>query len=205
MRRVGWHVGRIGIASRGVIYLLLAYLAFDIARHGSAPAQTSSTGALQELEARTGGQVAPRRSGDRARLLRSVAVLRCRHGCARSHEARFVARCRDHLWCPLRPGGRACCRSFGEWRCLEQSRALGSEDHGLVRWDRGDRGGRRGPCGSGRGYWRHGASSTVTTRTWPWSACRVRGKGRSGFWAALGIWPEGPSSSCSASISWQQG
>jgi Domain of Unknown Function (DUF1206) len=50
-------VGRIGIASRGVIYLLLAYLAFDIARHGSAPAQTSSTGALQELEARTGGKV----------------------------------------------------------------------------------------------------------------------------------------------------
>jgi hypothetical protein len=51
----GWvrTVGRIGIASRGVIYLLLAYLAFDIARHGSAPTQTSSTGALQELEART--------------------------------------------------------------------------------------------------------------------------------------------------------
>jgi hypothetical protein len=50
-------VGRIGIASRGVIYLLLAYLAFDIARHGSAPSQTSSTGALQELEARTGGKL----------------------------------------------------------------------------------------------------------------------------------------------------
>ena len=50
-------LGRIGIASRGVIYLLLAYLAFDIARHGSAPAQTSSTGALQELEARTGGKL----------------------------------------------------------------------------------------------------------------------------------------------------
>ena len=49
-------VGRIGIASRGVIYLLLAYLAFDIARHGSAPAQTSSTGALRELEARAGGK-----------------------------------------------------------------------------------------------------------------------------------------------------
>src|ERR1700726_860880 len=55
----GWlrTVGRIGIASRGVIYLLLAYLAFDIARHGSAPTQTSSTGALQELEARTGGKL----------------------------------------------------------------------------------------------------------------------------------------------------
>ena len=55
----GWvrTAGRIGIASRGVIYLLLAYLAFDIARHGSAPAQTSSTGALQELEARTGGKL----------------------------------------------------------------------------------------------------------------------------------------------------
>jgi uncharacterized membrane protein YidH (DUF202 family) len=55
----GWvrSVGRIGIASRGVIYLLLAYLAFDIARHGSAPTQTSSTGALQELETRTGGKL----------------------------------------------------------------------------------------------------------------------------------------------------
>jgi Domain of Unknown Function (DUF1206) len=54
----GWlrTLGRIGIASRGIIYLLLAYLAFDIARHGSAPAQTSSTGALQELENRTGGK-----------------------------------------------------------------------------------------------------------------------------------------------------
>lgn len=53
----GWvrTVGRVGIASRGVIYLLLAYLAFDIARHGSAPSQTSSTGALQELESRAGG------------------------------------------------------------------------------------------------------------------------------------------------------
>ena len=53
----GWvrTVGRVGIASRGVIYLLLTYLAFDIARHGSAPSQTSSTGALQELESRAGG------------------------------------------------------------------------------------------------------------------------------------------------------
>src|ERR1700761_8279962 len=54
----GWMhtLGRIGIASRGVIYFLLGYLAFDIARHGSAPTQTSSTGALQEVEARAGGK-----------------------------------------------------------------------------------------------------------------------------------------------------
>ena len=54
----GWlrTIARVGIASRGVIYLLLAYLAFDIARHGNAPTQTSSTGALHELEARTGGK-----------------------------------------------------------------------------------------------------------------------------------------------------
>ena len=54
----GWVriAGRVGIASRGVIYLLLAYLALDIARHGSAPMQTSSTGALQELESRSGGK-----------------------------------------------------------------------------------------------------------------------------------------------------
>ena len=49
--------GRIGIASRGVIYLLLGYLAFDIARHGHAPTQTSSTGALQEVQARAGGKL----------------------------------------------------------------------------------------------------------------------------------------------------
>jgi hypothetical protein len=48
-------IARVGIASRGVIYLLLAYLAFDIAQHGSAPAQTSSTGALQEVRGRPGG------------------------------------------------------------------------------------------------------------------------------------------------------
>jgi hypothetical protein len=55
----GWvqTAGRVGIASRGIIYLILAYLAFDIARHGNAPTQTSSTGALQELEARTGGKL----------------------------------------------------------------------------------------------------------------------------------------------------
>jgi uncharacterized membrane protein YidH (DUF202 family) len=35
----------------------LAYLAFDIARHGNAPAQTTSTGALEELGHRTGGSV----------------------------------------------------------------------------------------------------------------------------------------------------
>ncbi len=55
--RNGWVqiVGRIGIGSRGVIYLILAYLAFDIARHGNAPAQASSTGALEEVSHRSGG------------------------------------------------------------------------------------------------------------------------------------------------------
>ena len=48
-------MGRIGIGSRGVIYLILAYLAFDIARHGKAPAQASSTGALEEVRNRSGG------------------------------------------------------------------------------------------------------------------------------------------------------
>ncbi len=48
-------MGRIGIASRGVIYLILAYLALDIARHGSAPAQANSTGALEEVGSRSGG------------------------------------------------------------------------------------------------------------------------------------------------------
>ena len=48
-------IARVGIASRGVVYLLLAYLAFDIARHGNAPTQTSSTGALQEIRAQSDG------------------------------------------------------------------------------------------------------------------------------------------------------
>lgn len=48
-------VGRIGIGSRGVIYLILAYLAFDIARRGSAPAQADSTGAIEEIGHRSGG------------------------------------------------------------------------------------------------------------------------------------------------------
>lgn len=50
-------MGRIGIGSRGVIYLVLAYLAFDIARHGNAPAQATSTGALEEVGRRSGGSV----------------------------------------------------------------------------------------------------------------------------------------------------
>ena len=48
-------MARVGIASRGVIYLLLAYLALDIATHGTAPNQTSSTGALEEVRTRPGG------------------------------------------------------------------------------------------------------------------------------------------------------
>ncbi len=48
-------MGRVGIGSRGVIYLILAYLALDIARHGSAPAQATSTGALEEIGHRSGG------------------------------------------------------------------------------------------------------------------------------------------------------
>lgn len=55
----GWvqTMGRVGIGSRGVIYVILAYLAFDIARHGSAPAQANSTGALEEVGHRSGGSV----------------------------------------------------------------------------------------------------------------------------------------------------
>src|ERR1700722_14083561 len=54
---LGWvqTMGRIGIGSRGVIYAVLAYLAFDIARHGNAPAQANSTGALEEVGHRSGG------------------------------------------------------------------------------------------------------------------------------------------------------
>jgi hypothetical protein len=42
-------LARIGIGARGVVYLLLAYLALDIALHGSSPTQTDAQGALQEV------------------------------------------------------------------------------------------------------------------------------------------------------------
>jgi len=57
--RIGWvqRMGRIGIGTRGVTDLVLAYLAFDIARHGNAPTQATSTGALEEVGHRSGGSV----------------------------------------------------------------------------------------------------------------------------------------------------
>lgn len=42
-------VARAGIGARGVIYVILAYLALDIALHGSSPVETSGEGALQEV------------------------------------------------------------------------------------------------------------------------------------------------------------
>jgi len=42
-------VARIGICARGVIYLVLAYLALDIAVRGSSPSPTTGQGALQEI------------------------------------------------------------------------------------------------------------------------------------------------------------
>jgi hypothetical protein len=40
---------RAGLASRAVIYCLLAYLAFDVGAHGSSPAPASGSGALNEI------------------------------------------------------------------------------------------------------------------------------------------------------------
>ena len=42
-------VARVGLAARGVIYVVLAYLVLDIALHGNSPAQTSGQGALGEV------------------------------------------------------------------------------------------------------------------------------------------------------------
>jgi Domain of Unknown Function (DUF1206) len=42
-------VARVGLAARGVIYSVLAYLVLDIALHGNSPAQTSGQGALGEV------------------------------------------------------------------------------------------------------------------------------------------------------------
>jgi hypothetical protein len=42
-------MARVGLAARGVIYVVLAYLVLDIALHGSSPAQTTGQGALGEV------------------------------------------------------------------------------------------------------------------------------------------------------------
>lgn len=53
----GWFkaLARSGIGARAAIYLILAWLACDIAALGRAPAQTSGTGALQEVARQYGG------------------------------------------------------------------------------------------------------------------------------------------------------
>ena len=47
-------LARTGLVARGFIYLILAYLAFDIAWHGNSPAQTSGEGALEEVAKQPG-------------------------------------------------------------------------------------------------------------------------------------------------------
>lgn len=50
-------LARVGIAARAVIYLILTWLAADIAALGRAPSQTSGTGALEEVARQSGGTV----------------------------------------------------------------------------------------------------------------------------------------------------
>lgn len=45
----------VGLATRGLLYFILAYLAFDVALHGSSPAPADAQGALQEVVRRSGG------------------------------------------------------------------------------------------------------------------------------------------------------
>jgi hypothetical protein len=47
---------RIGLGARAVVYLVLAYLAFDIAITGSTPAQASGTGAMAEIARQPDGR-----------------------------------------------------------------------------------------------------------------------------------------------------
>src|ERR1700678_363937 len=47
---------RLGLCSRSVIYVLLAYMAADIALTDSSPAQPSGTGALTEIGHQPGGR-----------------------------------------------------------------------------------------------------------------------------------------------------
>ena len=201
---LGAHGGRIGMASRGVIYLLLAYLAFDVARHGSAPTQTSSTGALQELEARHRWEVTPRRSSDRTRLLRSVAALRRLHRREWSHEAAFRRSLSGSSMGSSVSGRRS---SLPVIRPVAAPRAIQSP--GWRRSWAGRVGPRRSKWPARASWqrawdWRPGASSTATTRIWPWSTCLVRGKPPSGFWVALEIGPRVTRSPCLGSISSQQ-
>lgn len=48
-------LARCGLGARGVIYAILSVLAFDVATHGSSPAATSGTGALEEVVRQPGG------------------------------------------------------------------------------------------------------------------------------------------------------
>ena len=57
---------------RGVIYGLLAYLAFDIAASGSSPAQTSGSGALQEVANQPGAPFLAGDTGLRHRGVRDI-------------------------------------------------------------------------------------------------------------------------------------
>ena len=139
------------------------------------------------------GEVAPCHSGDRARLLRGVAVLRCCHRCEWSLEAPLVDRSRDHLWSPLCPSGGACGRSFGEWRCFEQSRALGSQGHGLVRWDRGDRSGWRGVGRSGHRTGTLGPFSPLRQESGLGARVASVADGDQGLWW---LWRVGPRVPC---------
>lgn len=46
-----------GLAARGILYLILGVLAFDVALHGSSPAPTDAQGALQEVARQSAGPV----------------------------------------------------------------------------------------------------------------------------------------------------
>ena len=201
----GWvrTVGRFGMASRGVIYLLLAYLAFDVARHGSAPAQTSSTGALQELEARTDGKL----------LLVVLAIgLGC-YAAWRLFDVVTGANGAMRRVSSLAVGiiyGVLCVRAVELVVGHSVSGGASSNPEPWVAKVMGWSGGAAAIEVAGAGLVAAGVGLAAWgllhryDRNLALSACRVRGKRGSGFWVALEIWPEGPSSSSSVSISSQQ-
>ena len=202
----GWvrTAGRIGIASRGVIYLLLAYLAFDIARHGSAPAQTSSTGALRELEARTGGKLllvvlaiglgcyaawrlfdAVTGASGAIRRISSLAVAMI-YGALCVRAAELVA---DHST----SGGAS--SNPEPW----VAKVMGWSG-GTV----GDRGGRRGPGGGGHRTGGMGPFPPLRQESGLGARVASVAKRRSKFLVVSEIWPEDPCSPCSGSTSSKQ-
>ena len=81
-------LARAGLGARSVIYLLIAYLAVDIARHGGSPAPADSNGALREIAGEPAGPA----------ILVTVAIGLGGYAVWRLVSAVAAANLRKHAW-----------------------------------------------------------------------------------------------------------